>query len=180
MKPIGRKAYGSIGHLPNYGSFCAVAMLNSAIVALGRAGWQADTSPYEQHRMFDHWVASTSTFFAACCATENKSSASAQAHSTYILRRPKRLVIRHHAARQCQPERDGLKTLGRGGWKNELRLVPETEPAIESRLAQHDAGCHCWLAQQCCLKTKPCSFRNERQSNCKRSEAVFLDLKQQG
>jgi RNA ligase-like protein len=91
MKPLGRKAYGSIGHLPNSrmgpgdhavppgaariccekvrdrhdsiivqekldGSCCAVALLNGAVVALGRAGWLADTSPYEQHRMFAHWV----------------------------------------------------------------------------------------------------------------------------
>jgi RNA ligase len=91
MKPLGRKAYGSIGHLPCSrtgpgdhavspgmariccerprdrhdriivqekldGSCCAVALVNGQILALGRAGWPADTSPYEQHRMFAHWV----------------------------------------------------------------------------------------------------------------------------
>jgi hypothetical protein len=57
MKPLGRKAYGSIIVQEKLdGSCCAVALVNGAIVALGRAGWPADTSPYEQHRMFAHWV----------------------------------------------------------------------------------------------------------------------------
>lgn len=91
MKPLGRKAYGSIGHLPHSrmgpgdhavspgvariccdrprdrhdiiivqekldGSCCAVALVNGDILALGRAGWPAESSSYEQHRMFAHWV----------------------------------------------------------------------------------------------------------------------------
>lgn len=90
-EPLGHKAYGSIGHLPNSrlgpgdhsvspgqakiccekerdshdriivqekldGSCCAVARVDGHILALGRAGWLADSSPYEQHRMFAHWV----------------------------------------------------------------------------------------------------------------------------
>ena len=90
-KPLGRKAYGSIGHLPNSrlgprdhhihegqarictveardkhdrlvvqekldGSCTAVAMVNGEIVALGRAGWPARTSPYEMHQLFAEWV----------------------------------------------------------------------------------------------------------------------------
>ena len=90
-KPLGRKAYGSIGHLPNSrvgpkdhhvhegqarictvkardkhdrvivqekldGSCTAVAMVNGEIVALGRAGWPASTSPYEMHQLFAEWV----------------------------------------------------------------------------------------------------------------------------
>jgi len=90
-KPLGRKAYGSIGHLPNSrtgpgdhsvpegqarictekardrhdtiivqekldGSCTAVALLNGQLHALGRAGWPAWTSPYEQHHMFAQWV----------------------------------------------------------------------------------------------------------------------------
>ncbi len=90
-KPLGRKAYGSIGHLPSSrlgkgdhsvpegqaqictvktrdrhdrvivqekldGSCTAVAMIDGAIVALGRAGYLASTSPYEQHRMFATWA----------------------------------------------------------------------------------------------------------------------------
>ena len=90
-KPLGRKAYGSIGHLPasrmgpgdhacpeGYariccekprdkhdriivqekldGSCCAVAKVNGEILPLGRAGWLAITSPYEQHLLFHGWV----------------------------------------------------------------------------------------------------------------------------
>lgn len=90
-KPLGRKAYGSIGHLPKSrmgagdhacpegyaniccekardkhdriwvqekldGSCCAVAKVNGEIVALGRAGWRAESSPYLQHRYFHAWV----------------------------------------------------------------------------------------------------------------------------
>lgn len=91
IKPLGRKAYGSIGHLPNSrlgpsdssvspgqakicttlardkhdvvfvqekldGSCTAVARIGDEIVALGRAGWRADSSPHEQHRLFSDWV----------------------------------------------------------------------------------------------------------------------------
>lgn len=90
-KPLGRKAYGSIGHLPNSrmgpgdhrvpdgmariatqkprdkhdlitvtekldGSCTAVANIDGRIVPLGRSGWTAESSPYEQHRMFANWV----------------------------------------------------------------------------------------------------------------------------
>ncbi len=90
-KPLGRKSYGSIGHLPNSrlgpgdhsvpigqariccektrdrhdriivqekldGSCCAVALLNGEILALGRAGWLAQSSSYVQHQLFAAWV----------------------------------------------------------------------------------------------------------------------------
>lgn len=38
------------------GSNCAVAKIGGDIVALGRAGFRAETSPYEQHRLFAWWV----------------------------------------------------------------------------------------------------------------------------
>jgi hypothetical protein len=94
MKPLGRKAYGSIGHLPGSrlgpadhhvhdgqaaicltgrdskgrtrevfvqtkldGSCCAAARLDDGtLVALGRAGYLADSSPYAQHHLFADWV----------------------------------------------------------------------------------------------------------------------------
>lgn len=90
-KPLGRKSYGSIGHLPNSrlgpsdhcvhdgqaricttkardrhdtvivqekldGSCVAVARINGTLHPLGRAGWLAASSRYEQHRLFDQWV----------------------------------------------------------------------------------------------------------------------------
>lgn len=90
-KPLGRKNYGSIPHLPNSrmgpgdhschpgqariatekarnkhdviviqekldGSNVGVAKIDNVIVPLGRAGYRAETSPYEQHRMFADWV----------------------------------------------------------------------------------------------------------------------------
>lgn len=91
VKPLGRKAYGSIGHLPNSrlgpkdhcitegqariatvkardkhdtivvqekldGSCCAVALVDGEIHAIGRAGWPAQSSRFEQHQLFAHWV----------------------------------------------------------------------------------------------------------------------------
>lgn len=91
QKPLGRKAYGSIGHLPNSrlgpgdhkvedgmariclekprdrfdviivqekldGSNCAVAKVRGVIMPLTRAGYHANTSPYEQHHKFAAWV----------------------------------------------------------------------------------------------------------------------------
>lgn len=90
-KPIGRKAYGSIPHLPGSrlgpadhhcqqgqqdicwvrtrdrhdrvivtekldGSCCAIARVGDQVLALGRAGHLAQTSRYEQHQLFAHWV----------------------------------------------------------------------------------------------------------------------------
>ncbi len=38
------------------GSNCSVAKVNGQIVALGRSGYLAETSPYEQHKIFAKWV----------------------------------------------------------------------------------------------------------------------------
>jgi hypothetical protein len=91
MKPLNRKNYGSIGHLPcsrmgpadhacpegqQYiatkkardrhdriivtekldGSNVGIANVNGSIFALGRAGYLAQTSKYEQHQLFADWV----------------------------------------------------------------------------------------------------------------------------
>ena len=92
IKPLGRKSYGHIGHLPGSrigpgdhmvhagqgriatvktrdrhdvvivqekldGSNVSVARLNDGtVVALGRAGYLAQTSPYEQHQLFAAWA----------------------------------------------------------------------------------------------------------------------------
>ena len=98
-KPLGQKAYGSIGHLPGSrlgpgdhsvnegqericlkrardrhdfivvqekldGSCVSVAKLNGELVALGRAGYLANTSPHEQHHLFAAWVRENETRFA--------------------------------------------------------------------------------------------------------------------
>jgi hypothetical protein len=94
-KPLGRKNYGSIGHLPNSrmgtgdhsihdgqasiatqkilknkngvereiivqekldGSNVGIARVNGLIIPLSRSGYRADSSPYEQHHAFHHWV----------------------------------------------------------------------------------------------------------------------------
>ena len=90
-KPLGRKNYGSIGHLPSSrmgpsdrhvhegqarictekardrhdviiftekldGSNVGIANVDGAILALGRAGYLAQTSKYEQHQLFADWV----------------------------------------------------------------------------------------------------------------------------
>src|SRR3990172_1947089 len=47
------------------GSCCAVARVEGAIVALGRAGYLAQTSPYEQHQRFADWVRRHVDQFAA-------------------------------------------------------------------------------------------------------------------
>lgn len=46
------------------GSNVAVARIDGQIVALGRAGYPAVSSPYEQHRIFAAWVASNLERFA--------------------------------------------------------------------------------------------------------------------
>lgn len=91
MKPLGRKNYGSIAHLPNSrmgpadhachegqyriccekvrdrhdvitvtekldGSNVGIARVGDTIHAIGRAGYLAQTSKYEQHQLFAAWV----------------------------------------------------------------------------------------------------------------------------
>jgi len=80
IKPLGRKAYGSIPHLPGsrlgpgdhhchpgQEAICTtkardrhdqdkLAKVEGKIWALGRAGFPAITSPFEQHHHFDRWV----------------------------------------------------------------------------------------------------------------------------
>lgn len=90
-KPLARKSYGSIGHLPDSrmgpadhhvhegqaricceqvrdrhdmihvqekldGSCVSVAKVDGEIVALGRAGYLASSSPHRQHHLFAEWV----------------------------------------------------------------------------------------------------------------------------
>lgn len=47
------------------GSNCAVAKVNGAIYALGRAGYLAETSPYKQHILFANWVKTHESRFDA-------------------------------------------------------------------------------------------------------------------
>jgi hypothetical protein len=100
VKPLGGRAYGSIGHLLTSrlgpgdhhvhegqhriateacrrgdtiivqekldGSCCAVALApNGELLALGRKGYLATTSPYPMHHLFAHWVAANEDRFRA-------------------------------------------------------------------------------------------------------------------
>ena len=97
-KPLGRKNYGSIGHLPCSrmgpgdhavhegqqriateklrdkhdliivtekldGSNVGIARVGDQILALGRAGYLAQTSKYEQHQLFAAWVRERETYW---------------------------------------------------------------------------------------------------------------------
>lgn len=97
-KPLGRKNYGSIGHLPCSrmgpadhsvhegqqrictekvrdkhdlvivtekvdGSNVGIARVGDQILALGRSGYLAQTSKYEQHQLFAHWVREKEDFW---------------------------------------------------------------------------------------------------------------------
>ena len=71
------------------GSCCAVAKINGSIVALGRAGWLAQTSPYEQHQLFAQWVRMHEVRFIRLLAEGERVVGEwlAQAHGTrYTLR----------------------------------------------------------------------------------------------
>ena len=45
------------------GSNCSVAKVKGQILALGRSGYLAETSPYEQHKLFAKWVKSNEERF---------------------------------------------------------------------------------------------------------------------
>ena len=124
IKPLGRKAYGSIPHLPGSrlgsgdhachvgqdvicqtkprdkhdriivtekldGGNVAIAKVNGDIVALGRAGYRADSSPVEQHHHFAWWVDASKGRWSAMLAEGEAIHAEwlAMAHGTiYDLR----------------------------------------------------------------------------------------------
>jgi hypothetical protein len=119
LKPLGMRAYGSIGHLPTSrvgrgdrhihegqaricterardrhdtvivqekldGACVAVAKLGGRIVALGRRGYLAQTSPFEQHQLFAAWVRENECRFAAVLVDGERLCGEwlAQAHGT--------------------------------------------------------------------------------------------------
>lgn len=119
MKPIGRKNYGSIGHLPCSrmgptdsacpegqqriatlkardkhdvvivtekldGSNVGIARVGDAIHALGRAGYLAQTSRFEQHQLFAAWVREHEVFWRDVLAPGQRLVGEwmAQAHGT--------------------------------------------------------------------------------------------------
>jgi hypothetical protein len=97
IKPLGKKAYGSIPHLIGSrrgpgdhgvndgqyriccekcrpgdtiivqekldGSNVCVARVNGKLIALGRAGYPAQSSKYEQHQLFAYWVRQNNDLF---------------------------------------------------------------------------------------------------------------------
>src|ERR1035437_22566 len=118
-KPLGRKAYGSIAHLPGSrmgpadhhchegqsvictekardrhdtiivqekldGSCVSVAKIHGMIIALGRSGYTAESSPFEQHRLFDSWVRRNLPRFDAALNDDERIVGEwlAQAHGT--------------------------------------------------------------------------------------------------
>src|ERR1700681_524391 len=118
-KPLGRKNYGSIPHLPNSrigpgdhhvhegqaviccektrdsrdvvivtekldGSNVGIARIGDDIVALGRAGWTAQSSPYKQHQLFAAWVRWNESLFLEILHPGERFIGEwlAQAHST--------------------------------------------------------------------------------------------------
>lgn len=118
-KPFGRKAYGSIGHLPESrmgpsdhhvhpgqalicttqtrdkhdrvivqekldGSCVAIGLINGTIVALGRAGWLAQSSKYEMHQRFADYVRRRESQFRAVLREGERLCGEwmAQAHGT--------------------------------------------------------------------------------------------------
>lgn len=66
------------------GSCVAVANVDGKIVALGRAGYPANTSPYEQHKLFSDWVETEEDRFAALLQPGERAVGEwlAQAHGT--------------------------------------------------------------------------------------------------
>lgn len=119
IKPLGRKNYGSIGHLPSSrmgpadhachpgqerictvktrdrhdliivtekvdGSNVGIARIGDEIVALGRAGYPAQSSKYEQHQLFAAWVHAREDWWRAALGAGERLVGEwmAQAHGT--------------------------------------------------------------------------------------------------
>jgi hypothetical protein len=73
------------------GSCCSIAKIDGQIIPLTRAGYRANTSPYEQHHMFEGWVMQQWGIFSEvlCDGERIVGEWLAQAHGTrYKLRHP--------------------------------------------------------------------------------------------
>lgn len=66
------------------GSCTAVVKVDGQILALGRAGWPAQSSPYEQHQLFAAWVRERESLFQAALNEGERMVGEwlAQAHGT--------------------------------------------------------------------------------------------------
>jgi hypothetical protein len=179
-KPLGRKSYGSIGHLPSSrlgpgdhnvhegqariccekvrdkhdevivqekldGSCCAVAKVGGQILALGRAGWLAQTSPYEQHQLFAAWVRGEYVRFDAMLDEGERVVGEwlAQAHGT-------RYALVHEPFVPFDIMRDGLRMpfdavagiVGRAGFRTPHLLHRGSAIAVAEALARLDTTHH--------------------------------------
>lgn len=91
------------------GSNVGVARIGDNIVALGRAGYRADTSPYRQHHLFAQWVTARVGLFQALLADGERLAGEwlAQVHGTRYAARDDLFVVfdilRSHT-RSCWPE----------------------------------------------------------------------------
>lgn len=91
------------------GSNVAVANIDGTLVALGRAGHPAITSPYEQHRIFHDWMYANLRLFEFLKPGERVCGEwLAQAHGTrYVLRHPPFVpfdIMRNGHERACYRE----------------------------------------------------------------------------
>lgn len=88
------------------GSCCAVAKVQGQILALGRAGWLAQSSPYEQHQLFAAWVREREQVFRDILSDGERLVGEwlAQAHSTrYTITDPWDAFVVFDLI-QCDPE----------------------------------------------------------------------------
>lgn len=100
------------------GSATAVCRVEGQILALGRAGWLAQASPYEQHQLFAAWVRGQEERFREVLEDGERLVGEwlAQAHGTrYALAAEPWVVFDLMRGDQRAPREELLRRAGRGG-----------------------------------------------------------------
>lgn len=180
MKPLGRKNYGSIGHLPCSrmgpadhachpgqqrictekardkhdtiivtekldGSNVGIARVGDAIYALGRAGYLAQSSKYEQHQLFAAWVREREGEFLAALVDGERLVGEwmAQAHSTrYTLPQGPFAAFDLMVENKRRPFSMMRHVCGAVGVPTPKLLHAGAPISVEAAMALHGAGDH--------------------------------------
>lgn len=125
------------------GSNVSVAMKDGAIIALGRAGYLAETSRFTQHRWFADWVKLNESRFRAGLSEGQRFVGEwlAQAHGTrYALKHEPFVVFDLMSGQDRAPFDDMRATARLGGFETAALLSDGPAFSLGAALARIDAG----------------------------------------
>ena len=114
------------------GSCTAVARIGDDVVALGRSGYLASSSPYRQHHFFADWVADRRDVFLALLADGERACGEwlAQAHGTRYDLTTRAPWVLFDIIRGGDPAKGGLRTPAEAVRERAIRLDLRTPATL--------------------------------------------------